>query len=220
MKAKSGCYSFHFSCSRRGEDIYQWLTSWLGNHIAILGRLSSPKPEASSVLLGRTPSLAPSSTLWRKMPTVRIAVTPIALVLVQSDDNCVPHFLWYFTCPLAETKDFMHLRDDVSSAALQVFGRAFPTSFNFRAVRESCLTLEGLDSCQAPPSQKGTCKTGEKAGGKRTTSLFNSCWSNNTKTLHVFVAPFFRCFKEVWMDTGTKHFREISSQSYGIYREF
>ena len=90
----------------------------------------------------------------------------------------------------AETKDFMHLRDDVSSAALQVFGRAFPTSFNFRAVRESCLTLEGLDSCQAPPSQKGTCKTGEKAGGKRTTSLFNSCCSNNTKTLHVFVAPF------------------------------
>ena len=88
----------------------------------------------------------------------------------------------------AETKDFMHLRDDVSSAALQVFGRAFPTSFNFRAVRESCLTLEGLDSCQAPPSQKGTCKTGEKAGGKRTTSLFNSCCSNNTKTLHVFVA--------------------------------
>lgn len=87
----------------------------------------------------------------------------------------------------AETKDFMHLRDDVSSAALQVFGRAFPTSFNFRAVRESCLTLEGLDSCQAPPSQKGTCKTGEKAGGKRTTSLFNSCCSNNTKTLHVFV---------------------------------
>lgn len=88
----------------------------------------------------------------------------------------------------AETKDFMHLRDDVSYAALQVFGRAFPTSFNFRAVRESCLTLEGLDSCQAPPSQKGTCKTGEKAGGKRTTSLFNSCCSNNTKTLHVFVA--------------------------------
>ena len=81
----------------------------------------------------------------------------------------------------AETKDFMHLRDDVSSAALQVFGRAFPTSFNFRAVRESCLTLEGLDSCPAPPSQKGTCKTGEKAGGKRTTSLFNSCWSNNIK---------------------------------------
>ena len=120
----------------------------------------------------------------------------------------------------AETKDFMHLRDDVSSAALQVFGRAFPTSFNFRAVRESCLTLEGLDSCQAPPSQKGTCKTGEKAGGKRTTSLFNSCCSNNTKTLHVFVAPFSRCFKEAWMDTGTKHFREISSQSYGIYREF
>ena len=104
----------------------------------------------------------------------------------------------------AETKDFMHLRDDVSSAALQVFGRAFPTSFNFRAVRESCLTLERLDSCQAPPSQKGTCKKGEKAGGKRATSLFNSCCSNNTKTLHVFVAPFFRCFKEVWMDTGTK----------------
>ena len=120
----------------------------------------------------------------------------------------------------AETKDFMHLRDDVSSAALQVFGRAFPTSFNFRAVRESCLTLEGLDSCQVPPSQKGTCKTGEKAGGKRTTSLFNSCCSNNAKTLHVFVNPFFRCFKEAWMDTGTKHFREISSQSYGIYREF
>ena len=90
----------------------------------------------------------------------------------------------------AETKDFMHLRDDVSSAALQVFGRAFPTSFNFRAVRESCLTLEGLDSCQAPPSQKGTCKTGEKAGGKRTTSLFNSCCSNHTKTLHVLLLPF------------------------------
>lgn len=121
---------------------------------------------------------------------------------------------------LAETKDFMHLRDDVSSAALQDFGRAFPTSFNFRAVRESCLTLEGLDRCQAPPSQKGTCKTGEKAGGKRATSLFNSCCSNNTKTLHVFVVPFFRSFKEAWMDTGTKHFREISSQSYGIYREF
>lgn len=114
---------------------------------------------------------------------------------------------------LAETKDFMHLRDDVSSAVLQDFGRPFPTSFNFRAVRESCLTLEGLDRCQAPPSQKGTCKTGEKAGGKRATSLFNSCCSNNTKTLHVFVVPFFRSFKEAWMDTGTKHFREISSQS-------
>jgi len=111
----------------------------------------------------------------------------------------------------------MHLRDDVSSAALQDFGRAFPTAF--RVVRESCLTLEGLDHCQAPESQKGTCKTGEKAGGKRTTSLFNSFCSNNTQTLLVFVAPFFRSFKEAWMDTGTKHFREIFSQSYGIYRE-
>ena len=36
----------------------------------------------------------------------------------------------------------------------------------------------------------------------------------------MFLLLSLRWFKEVWMDTGTKHFREISSQSYGIYREF
>ena len=53
--------------------------------------------------------------------TVFIAVTPIAFVLVQCDDVCIPHVFWNFSA--AETKDFMQLRDDLSFSALQDFGR-------------------------------------------------------------------------------------------------
>ena len=55
--------------------------------------------------------------------TVVIAVTPIAFVLVQCDDVCIPHVFWNFTFSAAETKDFMQLRDDLSFSALQDFGR-------------------------------------------------------------------------------------------------
>ena len=50
--------------------------------------------------------------------TVVIAVTPIAFVLVQCDDVCIPHVFWNFTFSAAETKDFMQLRDDLSFSAL------------------------------------------------------------------------------------------------------
>lgn len=42
-------------------------------------------------------------TVRRGDATVFIVVTSIAFVLVQCDDVCIPHVLWYFTLYSAET---------------------------------------------------------------------------------------------------------------------
>ena len=82
-----------------GRTPYQWLTYWLGQRIAILGTLSAKTLSLSSATQARNFLM----TVRRGDATVFIAVTSIAFVLVQCDDVCIPHVLWYFTLYSAET---------------------------------------------------------------------------------------------------------------------
>ena len=54
---------------------------------------------------------------------VVIAVTPVSFVLIQCDDVCILHVLWYSTFPPAKTKDFIQLGCDYLLIALQYFSR-------------------------------------------------------------------------------------------------
>lgn len=96
------------------------LTGWLRNHIATLGR---PSLRQNLEPLQRCSGEQLPYDAKEGDATVVISVAPIAFVLVQCDDVCIPHVLWYLTFSLAETKDFVQLRDDVSFVALQDFSR-------------------------------------------------------------------------------------------------
>ena len=55
--------------------------------------------------------------------TVVIAVGPVAFVLIQCDDVCILHILWYSTFPPAKAKDFIQFGGDDLFTALQNFNR-------------------------------------------------------------------------------------------------
>ena len=81
--------------------------------------------------------------------TVVIAVTSIAFVLVHCDEVCIPHVLWYFTLSSAETG--FH-----TASVLRQGFCLFQVPFQRQGSREPCLTLQGLNHCQSPSTQKGS----------------------------------------------------------------